>query len=183
MFEVSVQETFAAAHFLRGYQGKCERLHGHNYRVEVTVAGEKLDSIGMLCDFVVIKRELRKLLERLEGIVRESVKPMEKIDGIRILHVEGLAGAGGGGSASRSPTDEVIESALRYRVQAPLIDEVLKEIGIEGGNLAKMGGLIREASDMQRIGKAEEIANAVMFMLSDKASYITGTTLRVAGGR
>ena len=61
--------------------------------------------------------------------------------------------AGGGSSAARSPTDEVIESALRYRVQAPLIDEVLKEIGIEGGSLAKMGGLIREASDMQRIGK------------------------------
>jgi hypothetical protein len=84
--------------------------------------------------------------------VRESVKPMEKIDGIRILHVDGLAGSGGG-SSSRTPTDEVIESALRYRVQAPLIDEVLKEIGIEGGSLAKMGGLIREASDMQRIGK------------------------------
>jgi flotillin-like protein len=86
-------------------------------------------------------------------MARVSVKPMEKIDGIRILHVDGLAGTGGGGSAPRTPTDEVIESALRYRVQAPLIDEVLKEIGIEGGNLAKMGGLIREASDMQRIGK------------------------------
>ena len=95
----------------------------------------------------------RRLLDRIEGIVRESVKPMEKIDGIRILHVDGLAGAGNGGSAPRTPTDEVIESALRYRVQAPLIDEVLKEIGIEGGNLAKMGGLIREANDMQRIGK------------------------------
>ncbi len=47
----------------------------------------------------------------------------------------------------------MIESALRYRVQAPLIDEVLKEIGIEGGSLAKMGGLMREASDMQRVAK------------------------------
>ena len=96
----------------------------------------------------------RRLLDRIEGIVRESVKPMERIEGIKILHVDGLAGGNGvAGSAGRSPTDEVIESALRYRVQAPLIDEVLKEIGIEGGNLAKMGGLIREASDMQRIGK------------------------------
>ena len=85
--------------------------------------------------------------------MRESVKPMEKIDGIKILHIDGLAGGGGNGSVPRTPTDEVIESALRYRVQAPLIDEVLKEIGIEGGSLAKMGGLIREASDMQRIGK------------------------------
>jgi uncharacterized membrane protein YqiK len=95
----------------------------------------------------------RRLLDRIEGIVRESVKPMEKIDGIKILHIDGLAGGSGGSSVARSPTDEVIESALRYRVQAPLIDEVLKEIGIEGGNLAKMGGLIREASDMQRISK------------------------------
>lgn len=96
----------------------------------------------------------RRLLDRIEGIVRESVKPMEKIEGIRILHVDGLQGMGGaGGGSSRTPTDEVIESALRYRVQAPLIDQVLKEIGIEGGNLAKMGGLMREASDMQRVAK------------------------------
>lgn len=80
MFEVSVQETFAAAHFLRGYQGKCERLHGHNYRVEVTVSGEKLDSIGMLCDFVVIKRELRKLLERLDHYFLNEVPPFDEIN-------------------------------------------------------------------------------------------------------
>ena len=66
-----------------------------------------------------------RLLDKIEGIVRESVKPMEKIEGIRILHVDGLAGgagASGAGGAARSPTDEVIESALRYRVQAPMID-------------------------------------------------------------
>ena len=87
--------------------------------------------------------------------MRESVKPMEKIEGIRILHVDGLAGVNGQRRrrAARSPTDEVIESALRYRVQAPMIDQVLKEIGIEGGNLARMGGLMREASDMQRVAK------------------------------
>ena len=63
----------------------------------------------------------RKLLDRIEGIVRESVKPMEKIEGIRILQVDGLNG-NGGGNGGRSATDEVIDSALRYRVQAPLID-------------------------------------------------------------
>ena len=47
----------------------------------------------------------------------------------------------------------MIESALRYRVQAPLIDQVLSEIGIEGGSLTRMGGLIREARDMQGIRK------------------------------
>jgi 6-pyruvoyltetrahydropterin/6-carboxytetrahydropterin synthase len=78
MFEVSVQETFAAAHFLRGYKGKCERLHGHNYRVEVTVAGDKLDSIGMLHDFVEIKRELRKLLERVDHYNLNDIPPFDE---------------------------------------------------------------------------------------------------------
>jgi uncharacterized membrane protein YqiK len=100
----------------------------------------------------------RRLLDRVEGIVRESVKPLEKIEGIRILHVDGLQGTAGAGGASRTPTDEVIESALRYRVQAPLIDQVLKEIGVEGGSLARMGGLMREASDMQRVAKEAQPA-------------------------
>ena len=92
----------------------------------------------------------RKLLDRIEGIVRESVKPMEKIEGIRILQVDGL-NSNGGGNGGRSATDEVIDSALRYRVQAPLIDSILSDIGVEGGSLAKMPGLIREARDMQGI--------------------------------
>jgi uncharacterized membrane protein YqiK len=95
----------------------------------------------------------RRLLDRIEGIVRESVKPMEKIEGIRILQVDGLSGGGGGRGDGRSPTDEVIDSALRYRVQAPMIDQVLKEIGIEGGSLSRLPGLMREASDMQRVAK------------------------------
>src|SRR5262249_49711654 len=71
---------------------------------------------------------------------------------IRILQVDGLNGNGaGGGNGGRSATDEVIDSALRYRVQAPLIDSILSDIGVEGGSLAKMPGLIREARDMQGI--------------------------------
>ena len=65
----------------------------------------------------------RKLLEHVEGIVAASVKPLEKINDIRIVQMDGLnQGNGGGGS----PTDEVINSALRYRVQAPLIDSLKK---------------------------------------------------------
>ena len=94
----------------------------------------------------------RKLLDRIEGIVRESVRPMEKIEGIRILQVDGLNG-GNGGNGGRSATDEVIDSALRHRVQAPLIDSILADIGVEGGSLAKMPGLMREARDMQGIRK------------------------------
>ena len=57
-------------------------------------------------------------------------------------------------AGGRNATDEVINSALRYRVQAPMIDELLADLGIEGGNLSKQPGLIREASDMQRIAQA-----------------------------
>ena len=92
-----------------------------------------------------------KMIDRLEAIVRESVKPMENIEGIKILHVDGLAGAGPGGS--RSPTDEVIESALRYRAQAPLIDEMMKEIGVENPNVARMGDIFRSAKDAQSLAK------------------------------
>lgn len=95
-----------------------------------------------------------KMIDRLEGIVRESVKPMENIDGIKILHVDGLTGGSGGGS--RSPTDEVIESALRYRAQAPLIDEMMKEIGVENPNVARMGDIFRSAKDAQSIAKAAD---------------------------
>jgi uncharacterized membrane protein YqiK len=91
----------------------------------------------------------RKLLDRVEGIVAASVKPLEKIQDIRIMQLDGLGGGGGGERGNA--TDEVINSALRYRVQAPLVDSLLADIGIEGGNLSKQGGLIREASDMQRI--------------------------------
>jgi hypothetical protein len=51
-----------------------------------------------------------------------------------------------------------MSTALRYRVQAPLIDQVLNEIGVEGGSLARMGGLMREASDMQRVAKEAQPA-------------------------
>ena len=59
MYEVMIEEEFSAAHALRGYKGKCENLHGHNYRVEVYVRGEELDSVGML----VVTRELIKSLD------------------------------------------------------------------------------------------------------------------------
>lgn len=87
-----------------------------------------------------------KLIERLEGIIRESAKPMEQIDGIKILHVDGLGNAGNG--QKLSPTDEVIDSVLRYRAQAPLIDEMMKEVGIENPNVARgMSDIFRAAKD------------------------------------
>jgi 6-pyruvoyltetrahydropterin/6-carboxytetrahydropterin synthase len=66
MFQVSVEETFSAGHALRGYRGKCENPHGHNYRVRVTLEGPKLDSIGLLCDFTELKRVLREIIGGLD---------------------------------------------------------------------------------------------------------------------
>jgi 6-pyruvoyltetrahydropterin/6-carboxytetrahydropterin synthase len=59
MYEVSVDETFAAAHNLRNYKGKCEDLHGHNYKVRVTLAGPELDATGLLYDFVHLKQVIQ----------------------------------------------------------------------------------------------------------------------------
>ena len=66
MFEVTIEETFAAGHALRNYHGKCENVHGHNYRCQVTLEGRELDSVGLLVDFVELKRAVHGVLDRLD---------------------------------------------------------------------------------------------------------------------
>jgi 6-pyruvoyltetrahydropterin/6-carboxytetrahydropterin synthase len=66
MFEVTIEETFAAGHALRNYKGKCENVHGHNYRCQVTLEGATLDSIGLLVDFVELKRVVHGVLDRMD---------------------------------------------------------------------------------------------------------------------
>ena len=66
MFEVTIEETFAAGHALRNYRGKCENVHGHNYRCQVTLEGAELDDIGLLVDFVELKRVVHGVLDRLD---------------------------------------------------------------------------------------------------------------------
>ena len=88
---------------------------------------------------------LRQLLiERLEGIVRESVKPMERIGEIKIMQVDGMMGGGGGNGAEhgygQNLSDQVVNSALRYRAQGPMIDKLLKELGIPGGSMQSLMG-------------------------------------------
>ena len=66
MFEVRVTADFAAAHFLRDYNGKCENLHGHNYKVYAHVRGNKLNEGGMLMDFSKLKGALREVCKQLD---------------------------------------------------------------------------------------------------------------------
>jgi len=63
MYELMVEDTFDAAHQLRGYKGKCESLHGHTFRVQVFLKGDKLDKIGMLEDFKKIKDDLNNIVK------------------------------------------------------------------------------------------------------------------------
>jgi 6-pyruvoyltetrahydropterin/6-carboxytetrahydropterin synthase len=79
MFMVSVQAHYDSAHFLRNYKGKCERLHGHRYVVEVALAASELNESGIAFDFVDVKRELRALADHLD---HENINDLEPFDTI-----------------------------------------------------------------------------------------------------
>jgi 6-pyruvoyltetrahydropterin/6-carboxytetrahydropterin synthase len=80
MFEITIEETFAAGHALRNYRGKCENVHGHNYRCQVSVQGEQLDSIGLLVDFVELKRVVHSVLERLDHQWLNDLPPFDVLN-------------------------------------------------------------------------------------------------------
>ena len=122
-------------------------------RFKVDAAGQAAlnEAANILRDEQIELQIKLKLLERLDGIIRESVKPMENIDDIKIIQVDGLTGngrslpvaglgaavdpanvnLGGGGNLA----DQVVNSALRYRAQAPLLDSLLQEIGLDGADI------------------------------------------------
>jgi len=66
MYRLRVSSHFDAAHKLVGYEGKCSRLHGHTWKVEVFVTGERLNEIGFLIDYKVIKEKLNEIIEKLD---------------------------------------------------------------------------------------------------------------------
>jgi 6-pyruvoyltetrahydropterin/6-carboxytetrahydropterin synthase len=66
MYEVTIIKSFSAAHVLAGIGGKCEELHGHNFKVEVTVAAQELNPAGLLIDFRVVKKWLAEILEDID---------------------------------------------------------------------------------------------------------------------
>jgi 6-pyruvoyltetrahydropterin/6-carboxytetrahydropterin synthase len=80
MFQVSVEEMFSAGHALRGYQGKCENPHGHNYRVQVTLEGPQLDPIGLLIDFTQLKHVVRDIIKRLDHQFINDLEPFTTVN-------------------------------------------------------------------------------------------------------
>ncbi len=80
MFEVAVEETFAAGHALRGYKGKCENVHGHNYKVRVVLAGEKLDQTGLVYDFVELKQRIGEVVRSLDHRFLNDMPPFTELN-------------------------------------------------------------------------------------------------------
>ncbi len=80
MYIISVEEHIDAAHFLRGYRGKCEAMHGHRFRIVAKVKATKLDNIGLAYDFAELKKHLREVIARLDHACLNDVPPFDKIN-------------------------------------------------------------------------------------------------------
>lgn len=80
MYQITVEGHFDAAHALRGYQGKCENLHGHRFRVIARVRAFQLDNIGLVLDFRELKSKLNEVLERLDHTNLNEVPPFTDIN-------------------------------------------------------------------------------------------------------
>ena len=68
MFELSIKGDIASAHFIPGYPGMCKDLHGHTWKIEVTITSDKLDTIGMVTDFALLKKQLWEFLGKLDHV-------------------------------------------------------------------------------------------------------------------
>lgn len=116
------------------------RAEAEAKRYSVEAVGKRaINEAENVLSAAVLEAQIKKILiENLPAIIRESVEPMKQIDSIKIMQVEGLGGGNNGGSNSEANTslaDQMVNSALRYRGQAPLVDALMEEIGIKGGDI------------------------------------------------
>jgi 6-pyruvoyltetrahydropterin/6-carboxytetrahydropterin synthase len=77
MFEVAVEQVFASAHALRNYKGRCENVHGHNWKVRVVIEGEQLDETGMLVDFLDVKSLMAGIIDRIDHQFLNEIPPFD----------------------------------------------------------------------------------------------------------
>jgi len=80
MYEVTVDRSFAAGHYLRNYKGKCENPHGHNYKVRVTLCGKELDKAGLLLDFKDLKDVMKDVIERVDHQMLNDIEPFTRLN-------------------------------------------------------------------------------------------------------
>jgi len=109
MYQVSVRQHFDAAHYLRGYPGRCEQLHGHRFQAVVTVEAQELDGVGIAFDFTELKRHLRQILERFDHTCLNDIAPFDKIN----------------------PSSENIATAIYQELQSRLREEPVSILSIE----------------------------------------------------
>ena len=80
MYRISIERHFDAAHYLREYEGKCENLHGHRYKVVANLKTDILDEIGLAFDFTVLKKSIDEILERFDHTCLNDIKPFTSIN-------------------------------------------------------------------------------------------------------
>ncbi len=125
------------------------RAAANEVRYAVDAAGQTAlnEAANLLSDQQITMKTKLALIENLESIIRESVKPMENIDGIKIVQVSGLNGASTQAASSQPASeglaDQMVNSALKYRAQAPLLDALMGEVGLKGGDI---NGLVSSIS-------------------------------------
>jgi 6-pyruvoyltetrahydropterin/6-carboxytetrahydropterin synthase len=80
MYEIAVEADFDAAHYLRGYEGKCENVHGHRFRVMARVGAKGTDVVGMGYDFTKLRQQLGQVVGRLDHVCLNDMPPFDKIN-------------------------------------------------------------------------------------------------------
>jgi uncharacterized membrane protein YqiK len=133
-------------------------------RFEVEAAGQRAinEAANLLSSDQISLQTKLALLKVLPEVVREAAKPMEAIDSIKIVQVDGLTGGGRqggsggadtGGAGSSNLASSAVEAALRYRAQAPIIDGLMKEIGLDGSTLDSLvaGAVPKPAADVPTV--------------------------------
>ena len=162
-FQAEAERSAAADHAAAARltaEGEAEsdkiRALAAKLRYEIEAEGKRMlnEAANVLSPESRASEARLRIIDRIEGIIRESVKPMENIEGIKILHVDGLGGGGGGaGPAGEAPanfSDSVVNSALRYRAQAPLVDSLLREIGLQGGDIGQVAKMLEKAGPTEK---------------------------------
>jgi uncharacterized membrane protein YqiK len=121
-----------------------QRAEAAERRYAVDAAGRAaLNDADNRLSAEIVQMKLRlALIQQLRDIIRESVKPLENIDSIKILQVAGLATGLAHENGAGSPSDQIVQSALKYRAQAPLIDSLLKELGFDGAAPAALASAL-----------------------------------------